>query len=118
VLLGAAMAMIAGCRPCKRTARLRGSISTSLLSVMAGGALVTGLAVEQGSSAPALVKPPISIPLLGMVLGNHARAAISWGRSLHGGVAQRPRSGGDGAWPSGPPVGELPGGGADAIRVR
>ena len=62
--------------------------------------------------APALVQPPISDPPAGDGAGQHAQRNLPGTRSLHGRVAQRARSGGDGPCLGGDPLGGLPGGGA------
>jgi len=71
VLLGAAMAMIAGVSAVQRTRRrFAGIYLNSLLSVMAAAALVTGLAVTGLIQPQPWYNPQYLIPLLGMVLGN------------------------------------------------
>lgn len=71
VLLGMAMAAIAGVAAVNRTrARFAGIYLNSLLSVMASSALVTGLAVEGILRPEPWFAPQYLIPLLGMVLGN------------------------------------------------
>jgi putative ABC transport system permease protein len=71
VLVGAAMAMIAGVSAVQRTRqRFAGIYLNSLLSVMASSALVTGLAVTGLIQPQPWYNPQYLIPLLGMVLGN------------------------------------------------
>jgi putative ABC transport system permease protein len=71
VLVGAAMAMIAGVSAVQRTQqRFAGNYLNSLLSVMASSALVTGLAVTGLIRPQPWYNPHYLIPLLGMVLGN------------------------------------------------
>ena len=71
VLVGAAMAMIAGVSAVQRTRhRFAGIYLNSLLSVMASSALVTGLAVAGLIRPQPWYNPQYLIPLLGMVLGN------------------------------------------------
>ena len=71
VLVGAAMALIAGVSAVQRTRqRFAGIYLNSLLSVMASSALVTGLAVTGLIQPQPWYKPQYLIPLLGMVLGN------------------------------------------------
>ena len=71
VLVGAAMAMIAGVAAVQRTRRrFAGIYLNSLLSVMASSALVTGLAVAGLIQPQPWYNPQYLIPLLGMVLGN------------------------------------------------
>ncbi|MCP9785261.1 ABC transporter permease [Cyanobium sp. N5-Cardenillas] len=71
VLVGAAMAMIAGVSAVQRTQhRFAGIYLNSLLSVMASSALVTGLAVSGLIQPQPWYNPQYLIPLLGMVLGN------------------------------------------------
>jgi putative ABC transport system permease protein len=71
VLVGAAMAMIAGVSAVQRTRyRFAGIYLNSLLSVMASSALVTGLAVTGLIRPQPWYNPQYLIPLLGMVLGN------------------------------------------------
>jgi putative ABC transport system permease protein len=71
VLVGAAMAMIAGVSAVQRTQqRFAGIYLNSLLSVMASSALVTGLAVTGLIRPQPWYNPHYLIPLLGMVLGN------------------------------------------------
>ncbi len=71
VLVGAAMAMIAGVSAVQRTRqRFAGIYLNSLLSVMASSALVTGLAVTGLIQPQPWYNPQDLIPLLGMVLGN------------------------------------------------
>ena len=71
VLVGAAMALIAGVSAVQRTRqRFAGIYLNSLLSVMASSALVTGLAVTGLIQPQHWYKPQYLIPLLGMVLGN------------------------------------------------
>jgi putative ABC transport system permease protein len=71
VLVGAAMAMIAGVSAVQRTRqRFAGIYLNSLLSVMASSALVTGLAVTGLIRPEPWYNPQYLIPLLGMVLGN------------------------------------------------
>ncbi len=71
VLVGAAMAMIAGVSAVQRTRRrFAGIYLNSLLSVMASSALVTGLAVAGLIQPHPWYDPQYLIPLLGMVLGN------------------------------------------------
>lgn len=71
VLVGAAMAMIAGVSAVQRTRyRFVGIYLNSLLSVMASSALVTGLAVTGLIQPQPWYNPQYLIPLLGMVLGN------------------------------------------------
>ncbi len=71
VLLGAAMAMIAGISAVQRTRRrFVGIYLNSLLSVLAASALVTGLAVAGLIQPQPWYNPQYLIPLLGMVLGN------------------------------------------------
>ncbi len=71
VLVGAAMAMIAGVSAVQRTRqRFAGIYLNSLLSVMASSALVTGLAVSGLIRPQPWYNPQYLIPLLGMVLGN------------------------------------------------
>lgn len=71
VLLGAAMAMIAGISAVQRTRRrFVGIYLNSLLSVLAASALVTGLAVAGLIQPQPWYSPQYLIPLLGMVLGN------------------------------------------------
>ncbi len=71
VLVGAAMALIAGVSAVQRTRqRFAGIYLNSLLSVMASSALVTGLAVTGLIQPQPWYNPQYLIPLLGMVLGN------------------------------------------------
>ncbi len=71
VLVGAAMAMIAGVSAVQRTRRrFAGIYLNSLLSVLASSALVTGLAVTGLIQPQPWYDPQYLIPLLGMVLGN------------------------------------------------
>lgn len=71
VLVGTAMAMIAGVSAVQRTRqRFAGIYLNSLLSVMASSALVTGLAVSGLIRPQPWYNPQYLIPLLGMVLGN------------------------------------------------
>ncbi|MBD2719667.1 iron export ABC transporter permease subunit FetB [Synechococcus sp. FACHB-909] len=71
LLVGAAMAMIAGVSAVQRTRhRFAGIYLNSLLSVMASSALVTGLAVTGLIRPQPWYNPQYLIPLLGMVLGN------------------------------------------------
>ncbi len=71
VLVGVAMALIAGVSAVQRTRqRFAGIYLNSLLSVMASSALVTGLAVTGLIQPQPWYKPQYLIPLLGMVLGN------------------------------------------------
>ncbi len=71
VLVGAAMAMIAGVSAVQRTRqRFAGIYLNSLVSVMASSALVTGLAVSGLIRPQPWYNPQYLIPLLGMVLGN------------------------------------------------
>jgi len=102
VLLGAAMAMIAGVSAVQRTRRrFAGIYLNSLLSVMAAAALVTGLAVTGLIQPQPWYNPQYLIPLLGMVLGNTLNGiSLGLDRFMEG-VAQRPRSGGDGPGPRG-----------------
>jgi putative ABC transport system permease protein len=71
LLMGAAMATIAGVSAVQRTRhRFAGIYLNSLLSVMASSALVTGLAVAGLIRPQPWYAPQYLIPLLGMVLGN------------------------------------------------